>query len=133
MPRRATSERDPPDLSAALARSLVAVRCGAVRVTCSVTPLRAIARHHDAAIASCEVVERDLPRRATCGDAREGAREAEASGTSRGSGEDVGGGDHEGTSGKKEEDVPLYARRKWKAPSRLDVKVGAQLGDIQAV
>lgn len=104
-------------------------------MTCSVTPLRAIARHHEDVIASCELVERDLPRRATCGDAREGWREAEASGTPRGSGEDAGGGGGEGSNGKekKEEDVPLYARRKWKAPSRLDVKVGAQLGDIEAV
>ena len=29
-------------------------------------------------------------------------------------------------------DAPLYARRKWKAPMRLDVEVGASLGDIES-
>lgn len=134
MLRRATVEKDPLDVSA-LARSLVAGRCGAVRVTCSVAPLRAIARYHEDALASCELVERDRPRLVTCGDAREGERESEATGTPRASSEDAREGDREGSSGKekKEEDVPLYARRKWKAPSRLDVKIGAQLGDIEAV
>ena len=32
-----------------------------------------------------------------------------------------------------EDEVPLYARRKWKAPMRLDVRAGASLGNIETV
>lgn len=32
-----------------------------------------------------------------------------------------------------EDEVPLYARRKWKAPLRLDVRAGASLGNIETV
>ena len=106
---------------------------GALRVTCSARRLEAIERAHGAAIAECELVDRALPRLVRCVEEEEeesgpsssdgGLRRSLSSGAASADGEGDG----------KEDDVPLYARRKWKAPMRLNVKVGAKLGEIESV
>ena len=104
-----------PSVPVLMARALADRTLGAVRVTCSVRGLDAIARAHGSALASCDVVDRDLPRAVRC------VEDDESRGmTARGG------------AVARERDAPLYARRKWKAPMRLDVETGASLGDIES-
>ena len=111
---------DPP-VPVLMARALADRTLGAVRVTCSVRGLDAIARAHGSALASCDVVDRDLPRPVRCADddeSRAATSRADAVARER--------------AVVSVSDAPLYARRKWKAPMRLDVEVGASLGDIES-
>jgi hypothetical protein len=120
MRRRVGVGVDPP-VPVLMARALADRALGAVRVTCSVRGLDAIARAHGSALASCDVVDRDLPRAVRCVEDDESSAEtARADAVTR------------ERAVVRASDAPLYARRKWKAPMRLDVEVGASLGVIES-
>ena len=109
-------------------------RLGSVAVTCSVKPLVHINAMHENAIASCTIVDRDCPRIARCveeeprGSSSVGPASPRATAASR----RVQGAELARTASSGDDSsVPLYARRKWKAPVRLDVRAGAALGQIE--
>jgi hypothetical protein len=126
----ASSSRDVPS---AMARAIAERPLGALRVTCSARRLEAIERVHGAVIAECELVDRTLPRLVRCVEEEE--EKSGPSSSERGLRRSLssGGASADSEGDGKEDDVPLYARRKWKAPMRLDVKVGAKLGEIESV
>lgn len=128
----ASSSRDVPS---AMARAIAERPLGALRVTCSARRLEAIERVHGAVIAECELVDRTLPRLVRCVEEEEEEEKGGPSSSERGFRRSLssGGASADSEGDGKEDDVPLYARRKWKAPMRLDVKVGAKLGEIESV
>ena len=115
-----------------MARAIAERPLGALRVTCSARRLEAIERVHGAVIAECELVDRTLPRLVRCVEEEE--EKSWPSSNERGLRRSLSsGGASADSEGDGKDDVPLYARRKWKAPMRLDVKVGAKLGEIESV
>jgi len=144
-----------------MARMLRDRPLGSTRVTCSVRGLEGIRRAHEGVIAECDVVARDLPRIARCvdADADEEGSAADATDadvvvlkenrrTKPQTNDDdvrrrrtvettaslfIQSSSSQISSDVGEDEVPLYARRKWKAPLRLDVRAGASLGNIETV
>jgi len=105
------------------------LRLGSVSVTCSVKPLEHINARHENAIASCTIVARDHPRieRVTEEDAASDDGSSSSSRRSR-----ACAAVNPNAPGANDGDmVPLYARRKLKPPMRLDVRAGAELGQIE--
>ena len=128
----ASSARAAREVPFAMAAAISERPLGALRVTCSARRLEAIERAHGAVISECELVDRALPRLVRCVEEEEESGPSSSDGGLRRS-LSSGAASADGEGDGKEDDVPLYARRKWKAPMRLDVKVGAKLGEIESV
>ena len=109
---------------------------GAVRVTFCAKALVVFALAHPTVIASCEIVARDARRRLRCVDEDDETKAAARDGVARREGRNresgsKSSGEWSGNDVKMNE-TPLYERRRWKAPSLLDVKAGAALGEIES-
>ena len=147
-------------VATSMARMLRDRPLGSTRVTCSVRGLEGIKRAHERVIAGCDVVARDLPRIARCVDDEDDDVEDDVAGvlkenrrtmttkndddarrrrttskntTAKSTSLSLSIPSSEMSSDIGEDEVPLYARRKWKAPLRLDVRAGASLGNIETV
>lgn len=153
------ADRTTVSVATSMARMLRDRPLGSTRVTCSVRGLEGIKRAHERVIAGCDVVARDLPRIARCVDDEDDDVEDDVAGvlkenrrtmttkndddarrrrtisknTTTKSSSSLSIPSSEMSSDVGEDEVPLYARRKWKAPMRLDVRAGASLGNIETV
>jgi len=154
------ADRTTVSVATSMARMLRDRPLGSTRVTCSVRGLEGIKRAHERVIAGCDVVARDLPRIARCVDDEDDddvednvagvlkenrrtmttkndddarRRRTISKNTTTKSSSSLSIPSSEMSSDVGEDEVPLYARRKWKAPMRLDVRAGASLGNIETV
>lgn len=154
------ADRTTVSVATTMARMLRDRPLGSTRVTCSVRGLEGIKRAHERVIAGCDVVARDLPRIARCVDDEDDDVEDDVAGvlkenrrtmttkndddarrrrtiskntTTKSPSSSSSIPSSEMSSDVGEDEVPLYARRKWKAPMRLDVRAGASLGNIETV
>lgn len=109
------------------------LRLGSVAVTCSVKPLEHINATHENVIANCTIVDRNHPRIPRCVEEEaRGSSLVPASPRATAASRRVQGAAHARSASAGDDDsVPLYARRKWKPPVRLDVRSGAALGQIE--